>query len=203
MVQLAGPPDGHVVGCSAMTPMKRPDSRLRDESGVTLVELLWVMVLGVLVVSLALLVLNFAVRTQSKLSSATASTAQGRVMMERVTRELRQSSSVSVATPTRIVFITWVKSASCGGASASVAIQCQVEYSCAAGACTRYERNVNGTGSGGARQLVKGLLSSSVFTYPTPDYVGIVLSYPADPHSGSAEDAVTLSDGVNLRNSPL
>lgn len=190
-----------------MTKPKRALHKLRGDDGVTLVELLWVMVLAIMVFGLGLMMLNFALRTETRLSERSASTAQGRAMMERLTRELRQSSTVSVATPTRIVFISWVKRASCGGAPAGTAIQCQVDYSCISGTCTRTERNTNGTGSGAAVQLVSGLLSSNVFTYlpstATPEYVGVRLSYPASDKAGETEDAITLEDGVNLRNSPL
>lgn len=182
----------------------RPSTRpLRDQRGWTLVELLWVMVLGILVLTLAFAMLNFALRSESTLSERAASTAQGRAMIERFTRELRQSSSVSVATANRVVFVTWVRHASCGGASATTSIQCQVEYSCAGGICSRTERNTNGTGGGAPYELVRGLLSNNVFTYPTPDYVGVTLSFPATDKPGETEDAATLSDGVNLRNSPL
>jgi len=190
-----------------ITRMRRAVRALHDERGLTLVELLVAMVLAIIVLGLGLMMLNFALRSESELSARTAKTAQGRTMMESLTRELRQSSSVSVATPTRVVFLTWVKSATCGGAPATTSIQCQVEYSCTGGTCTRVERNTNGTGGGGAYELVEGLLSNNVFTYTpspsAPEYVTVTLSFPADPNSGGSEDAVTLQDGAHLRNSPL
>jgi hypothetical protein len=190
-----------------MTRPKRALRALRADRGVTLVELLWVMVLGIMVFGLGLAMLNFALKAQPTLSDRAASTAQGRAMMERLTRELRQTSEVSVATPTRIVFVTWVKSATCGGGSSGTAIQCQVDYSCASGRCTRVERNLDGTGGGAAYELVEGLLSSNVFSYvpsaTAPVSVNVTLSFPATAEAGETEDAVTLQDGVNLRNSEL
>jgi hypothetical protein len=192
---------------SEMTRTKRALRALQADQGWTLVELLWVMVLGLIVLGLGFAMLNFALRTESTLSDRAAATSQGRAMMERLTRELRQSSDVSVATPTRIVFVTWVKSAACGGASSGTSIECQVDYSCTSGRCTRVERNVDGTGGGAAFELVEGLLSSNVFSYSpsaaSPQYVNLTLSFPATNEAGETEDAVTLEDGVNLRNSEL
>jgi hypothetical protein len=180
---------------------------LRAEAGVTLVELLWVMVLGIIVLGLALAMFEFALKAQPTISDRAASTAEGRTMMERLTRELRQTSEVSVATPTQIVFVTWVRSATCGGGTSDTAIQCQVDYSCTSGRCTRVERNVDGTGGGAAFELVDGLLTSDVFAYvpssAAPEYVNVTLSFPATNEAGESEDAVTLEDGVNLRNSEL
>jgi hypothetical protein len=186
--------------------LKRAMRALRREDGVTLVELLWVAVLGILVFGLALTMLEFAVRTEPRLSERAASVQQGRALTERITRELRQGATVSIATPSRLVFATYVKRSSCGGSPADTAIQCQVEYSCSAGTCTRTERNTDGSGGGGPVQLVDGLVTSDVFSYlPTPDgpdYVGVRLVYPATDAPGETEDAVTLEDGVNLRNFP-
>jgi hypothetical protein len=179
---------------------------LRREEGVTLTELLWVAVLGVLVFGLALMMLNFAVRTEPRLTERAASVQQGRALMERLTRELRQGATVSVGTPSQLVFATYVKRASCGGPPGATAIQCQVEYSCTGGTCSRTERNTSGTGGGEPVQLVEGLASSDVFSYlpspSTPEYVSVRLVYPATDESGESEDAVTLEDGVDLRNFP-
>jgi hypothetical protein len=190
-----------------MTRPRRALRELRADHGFTLVELLWVCVLSILVFGLGLAMLNFALKTQPILSDRAASIAEGRAMMERLTRELRQTSEVSFASPTRIVFVTWVKSTTCGGAGAGTSIQCQVDYSCTSGRCTRVERNPDGTGGGAAYELVVGLLTSNVFSYmpssTAPKYVNVTLSFPATKEAGETEDAVTLEDGVNLRNSEL
>jgi type II secretory pathway pseudopilin PulG len=190
-----------------MNSLKRGMGAIRREEGMTLPELLIVMVLGILVFSIGLMMLNFAVRTEPRLSERAASVQQGRALMERLTRELRQGATVRVATPSLLVFSTYVKQASCGGASSTTAIQCQVEYLCMDGACSRTERNTNGTGGGEPVELVDGLMSSDVFSYvpsPTsPEYVNVRLVYPATDEQGETEDAVTLEDGVNLRNFPV
>jgi Tfp pilus assembly protein PilW len=207
MVALVYTPGGRPAQMIAMESLKQRMRALRRDEGVTLVELLLVAVLGVLVLGIGVMLLILAVRAEPRLSERAASIQQGRALMERLTREVRQGATVSVATPERLVFATFVKRASCGGPTAATAIQCQVEYSCTSGACSRTERNTNGTGGGAPVQLVEGLLSSSVFTYTpsatSPEYVRVRLAYPATDEQGETEDAVTLEDGVNLRNFPL
>jgi hypothetical protein len=45
-----------------------------------------------------------------------------------------------------------------------------------------------------------------VFTYTpsaaAPEYIGVTLTFPATDDPGETEDAITLRDGVNLRNFP-
>jgi hypothetical protein len=185
-----------------MSRRRRALGALRGQRGHTLVELLWVAVLGVVIFGIGLALLNFAVRTQPTLSDRAASIQQGRAMIERLTRELRQGSEVTTATSSDLVFETYVKRTACGGSPASSSIACQVTYSCASGTCTRTERNPDGSGSAAAVQWVDGLSNDAVFAYlpnaALPEYVNVTLTFPAEQ---PGEDAVTLRDGVNLRNS--
>jgi Tfp pilus assembly protein PilW len=177
---------------------------LRREAGWTLVELLVVSVLGIIVLSVGLTLLNIAVRSEPRISERVAHIQEGRALIERLTRELRQSSGVVSATPSQLVFVTFVKHATCGGTTSGTSIQCQVTYSCSSGTCSRTERNADGTGDGAPVQLVTGLSSDSAFSYvpspSAPEYVGVRLVFPATNQPGDPEDAVTLDDGVNLRN---
>ena len=84
--------------------------------------------------------------------------------------------------------------------TATTAIQCRVDYSCVSGACTRTESQPDGTGTAPGVEVVSGLNGSDVFEYSPstvdPTYIGMTMAFPA---SGS-EDAITLKDGVALRN---
>ncbi len=171
----------------------------REEDGFTLVELLVASVLGLIVVGAAVMMFTAGIKSEPRAASRSAQIQQARTTMERVTRELRQGSSVPTATTSQLSILTWVKSATCGGASSTTAIQCQVTYTCT-GACMRTERNPDGTGSGPAEQVVSGLSGSPVFSYTPsaaePAHVGVTLQFPA----GGGEDAISLQDGVTLRN---
>jgi prepilin-type N-terminal cleavage/methylation domain-containing protein len=180
---------------------------LRGEGGFTLAEMLVAIMITLIAFSSSLLVLNIAQSSQPRISNRSEAIQEGRVWIERLTRELRQGATM-VGTPTAssMTFLTYVQHAACGSSVAGTSIQCRVSYVCTAGRCNRTESNPDGSAAGGSEQVVSGLLSTSVFTYsPTAsgaEYVGVSLSFPASDEAGDTEDAVTLQDGVNLRNFP-
>ncbi|HYP55577.1 MAG TPA: hypothetical protein VEQ41_04655, partial [Solirubrobacterales bacterium] len=95
--------------------------------------------------------------------------------------------------------VTYVKAATCGGASATTSIPCRVTYKCSGSTCTRQVAQPNGSAPGAAVQVVSGLTSANVFSYTpsppaAPTYVGVTFALDAE---GAP---VTLGDGVALRN---
>ena len=172
-----------------------------EADGFTLPELLIATVLGLIVIGAAVGAMTVGVNSQPRLNSQAASVEQARTTMERITRELRQGSSVPTATASQLSIVTYVNSATCGGTAATSAIACRATYTCAAGACSRTEAKPDGTAPGPAVQVVSGLSSTNVFSYtpPTstaPASVGVTLSFAAQgPNQG-----ITLSDAAALRN---
>ena len=190
-----------------MTSLRRAFARsLRAEEGFTLAELLTATMIMMIAFGAALIVLNMALRSQPRISDRANAIQDARVWVERLTRELRQGATVS-GTPTssQLSFRTYVRHSSRGGSAAGASIQCLVTYTCTAGTCSRTESNLDGTG-GTTQQMVGGLQSSAVFTYTpsaaAPEYIGVTLTFPATDDPGETEDAITLRDGVNLRNFP-
>jgi prepilin-type N-terminal cleavage/methylation domain-containing protein len=180
----------------------------REEGGFTLAEMLVAIMITLIAFSSAMLVLNVAQRAQPRISDRSDSIQEGRVWIERLTRELRQGATM-VGTPTAssMTFLTYVQHSACGSTASGSSIQCRVSYVCSSsGTCTRTERSPDGTGTAPAVQVVSGLQSNSVFTYsPTAagaEYVGVTLQFPATDEAGETEDAITLQDGVSLRNFP-
>lgn len=181
---------------------------MKCERGVTLVELLvfTMMLLVVLGAGSALLIV--VVRNQPRVSDRDFAIQQGRVLQERFARELRQSSLVEqtpAPTSSSIIFRTYARRTQCGGAAETdptkPAILCKVAYTCTAGACDRTEAPLTGQpGTPSTAQLVSGLSNSDVFGYSpdatSPEYVTMRLVFPAE----GGDDAVTLEDGVDLRN---
>src|SRR5687768_2794758 len=180
---------------------------LRGEAGFTMAEMLVSIMITLIAFSSALLVLNVAQRTQPRISDRAASIQEGRVWIERLTRELRQGATmVGTPTATSMTFLTYVQHAACGSGALGTSVQCRVTYTCTAGTCSRTEASPDGSVSDAAQQMVTGLQSNDVFSY-TPDaagaeYVGVTLRFPASDEEGDTEDAVTLQDGVSLRNFP-
>jgi Tfp pilus assembly protein PilW len=179
----------------------------RSEAGMTLIELSVATMLGLLVIGVAATIVTTAVRSEPKATSKAAGVQQARVVMDRMTREIRQGLSVPTATSTQLSVVTYVDSATCGGAAATTAIVCRVNYTCTAGSCTRTVARPDGTAPGPARRVVSGLSSSAVFGYgigstcttsaTSPTYVCLSLAFPAK----GGGNAITLRDGVALRNS--
>ena len=176
---------------------------LRSEGGITLVELLVSMVMLIVLSAAAMTLLMIVVRSQPRISDRDYAIQQGRVLQESLARELRQSYGVNSAGTTQIVFYTYLRHTSCGSTTQSSAstpaIPCRVTYSCTSGTCQRTETGLTG-GNTSTRTLVTGLASSSLFGYSpsttNPSYVSTTLVFPAD----GGDDAVTLQDGVELRN---
>jgi type II secretory pathway pseudopilin PulG len=188
--------------------VRRAVQALKCERGVSMAELLVVMMMLLLVLAAGMALLIVAVKSQPRISDRTFAIQQGRVLQERFARELRQSSLVEqtpAPTSSSITFDTYVRRTQCGGAIETdpekPAIACKVTYSCTAGACDRTEAPLAGQpGTTTTQQLVSGLSSSAVFGYSpnstNPGYVTMRLIFPA----AGGDDAVTLDDGVDLRN---
>jgi type II secretory pathway pseudopilin PulG len=187
--------------------MPRPRrARLRNlapEHGFTLTELLIAMtaLIGLLAVMGA--GISLVARNQVRIADRSAQIQQGRAMIERFTRELREGSDVEDATGSGLNFLTFVRTPACGTpapvAPTDTAIQCRVSYLCTAGRCTRSEGTPEGPG-GTPVTVADGLRdTSAVFSYspPTdPGHVGVRLEYPAQ----DGGESITLSDGAALRN---
>jgi type II secretory pathway pseudopilin PulG len=174
--------------------------RLRDEGGLTLPELIVAAMISMVVLGAAVTLLTASLNSQPEVSERAGEIQRARTVMEQMTREVRQGSQVFVGSATQLSLITYVDKASCGGETATTAIQCRVDYSCVSGACTRTESQPDGSGSAPGVEVVSGLSGSDVFEYSPstvdPTYIGMTMAFPA---SGS-EDAITLKDGVALRN---
>jgi type II secretory pathway component PulJ len=175
-------------------------SPLAGDGGHTLVELLVATTAFLVLLGAGMAVLPMVLRDEPRISERAAHIQEGRALVERLTRELRQGSGVESETSSGVVFLTYVRRTQCGGNTVSEkAIQCRVTYSCAGGACTRTERNPDGSGSSAPVQMVDGL-QSVVFTYlpspAAPESVTVRLAFPAQ----GGDDAITLEDGANLRN---
>lgn len=181
-----------------MTPMNETIRALPRQNGFTLPELLTAMAALIGLVAVMGTLIMVVVRTQPQVAERSAQIQNGRAMIERITRELREGSALISATSSGLSFMTFVRGQQCGSptppaSAATPAIRCQVTYTCAGGTCQRTEP------PGGPVTLVEGLNTSAVFSYtpPTnPRHVTVTLEYPARVGG----ESITLSDGAALRN---
>jgi prepilin-type N-terminal cleavage/methylation domain-containing protein len=181
---------------------------LRREEGLTLIELMIAMALGLVVMAAATAVLIGGMHRQPREEQRSAAIQRARTTMERITRELRQGTSVPAATATQLSIVTYVDQATCAGAASANAVLCRVTYTCSAGACSRTVARPDGSSPGAATRVVDGLSPGSVFSYSAsggsctlasatlPTGVCIKLAFPGS----GANNAITLEDGVGLRN---
>jgi prepilin-type N-terminal cleavage/methylation domain-containing protein len=171
----------------------------RSERGLTLIEMLVASSLGLVVVGGAATLFTQVIHNEPVAESKATGIQFARTAIDQMTREIRAGSAVSTATATQLSLVTYVDQATCGGSASTSSRLCQVTYTCSAGACTRAVTNPGVAGSGG-RTVVSGLSSNSVFSYSpssgTPTYVNVTLAFP----STAGTNAITLSDGVSLRN---
>jgi Tfp pilus assembly protein PilW len=175
----------------------------RSERGYTLIELLVAGTMGMIVLGAGVTVFIGAVRSEPRASSKVSAIEQGRIAIERMTRELRQGFNVSGASGAGLSFVTYVPQSSCGGSPVTDSKEpCRVTYQCAGDECTRTVAKPDGSAPGAPVQVVAGLSSTSeVFTYSPaepevePDYVGVTLSF--ETREGGP---VVVSDGAAPRN---
>ena len=187
---------------------------------MTLIELLVAMIMGVIVVGGATAMLISAVRAQPQQQEQAQSISTARYELERMTREIRNGTSVTVANPSNVSFVARVRRTSCGAglptSASTPSIQCQIVYGCTTTSCTRIERAVGSISGGVPTTIVRDIDSSSVFCFvpsanadPTecgpakagtsPTYIGLTLSVPNPRGSGH----LTISDGASLRGATL
>jgi prepilin-type N-terminal cleavage/methylation domain-containing protein len=193
---------------------------LRGEAGMTLIELLVALVMGLVVVGGATTLMISAVRKQPEQQKQAESISTARYELERMTREIRNGASVTSATASSVSFVARMRRTACGGSSptnpATPSIQCQVVYSCTATSCTRTEREVGKTIGGTTTTIVSDIESAEVFCFvpsanadPTecgpvksgtpPTYIGVTLRVPHPSERGN----LTVSDGASLRGATL
>lgn len=182
-------------------------ARLRGadrEAGLTLVELLVASAMSVILVGAASAMLISAVRDQPKLSKKDQAVTTARYVLERMTREIRNGTSIDAeaSNGSEVSFTTQLRRTECGGAveeDPSVsAIPCRVTYRCTASECTRTETDPEVETGGTPQTIVSGLDSDEVFTYEPPEepiYIGVTL-HIANPEG---DGDLKISDGAGLR----
>jgi Tfp pilus assembly protein PilW len=159
-----------------------------EESGVSLIELLVAISVGVVVVFAAFQFSDTAGKSQANTSARTEALQQAQNGLERMTRDLRQAATVAVPTSESVEMSTYVKSPSGGGTLQAI------RYVCASGACQRFV----GTAATG-ETVVSAVRNVDVFDPEPalePRFVGIKLRVSVT----GATQGITLRDGVEIRN---
>jgi len=174
----------------------------QGDAGFTLVELLIATMMTLIVFSAALALLDISGRTEPEIASRNAKIQAAQLQVERVIREIRQTSAVVAASPTSLTIETYVPRTSCTGSTLGDARSCRVTYSCVSGSCTRTISAPGTSTPASSTTFLSGLTSNDVFTCSpsctSPTAVNFTVVVASE--SGSGEDAITLSDGAAFRN---
>lgn len=182
------------------------------DDGFTLVELLVASAASLVVTGALVTLLASVVHNQPEAQERSAQIQNGRYLVERMVREVRQGAVVTGTNSTTrsLTIKTYTRGGCNGAAPTTTAILCQVNYTCAAassglGYCTRK------AGTATATTIVVGLASPDVFSYApvgtstatcspstttSPALVCLKLVFPAR----GGDDTITLQDGAFLRN---
>jgi Tfp pilus assembly protein PilX len=169
--------------------------QLRSERGVMLVELLTVLPMLALVMLGTYMLYTVGAKSQRDTSQRVQSLMQQQSGLERITREMRQATSIT-AVSSQVLDGTTLVRPSGGGPS----VPRHVRYDCSAGACNRYEGAPNGPLSEGPVPVITKLENADVFALEpdtvNPTYVVTRVEVTVE----GAQNPITLDGGFRLRN---
>jgi type II secretory pathway pseudopilin PulG len=168
---------------------------LRPERGeITLVELLVAAPIALILLTATLTLQLASGREQERTNDRAQSLLQQRQGLERMTRELRQATSITPTSSVAVDAVVWLRPP--GGGESE---QRQVRYDCSGQACVRREGPV-GSSLGASVVVVADVLNADVFDFQpdlvNPTYVTITLEVRVK----TATNPISLHDGVALRN---
>lgn len=194
-------------------------SIVKDESGMTLIEMLVAATMSVVIVGASCAMLISAVRDQPALSGKAQNVTTARYQLERIVREIRNGVVVESGSSSQVTMKVRLRRVACGGAPqmnpSAEPIECKVSYNCSGSSCTRTEATLAGSPVGITAIALSGIGSTNVFCFvpsaeadPTrcgprqegegalpPTYIGVNLEVP-DPEGPGL---LTVSDGATLR----
>jgi hypothetical protein len=167
----------------------------RHERGeITLAELLVAAPIALILLTATLMLHLASGREEERTGNRVESLIEQRQGLERMTRELREASSITPTSSGVVDAVAWLRPPG-GGES----VERQLRYDCSRGACERREGPAGGD-LGGPVMVVPDVLNADVFDFQpdlvNPTYVTITLEIAV---KGSS-NPISLHDGVALRN---
>lgn len=174
----------------------------RAESGVSLIELMVGISMSLVVLAGGLVTLELATRQQPRINERGDRIQESRAVLERITRELRQTYAVNASSSSSLDVYTYK-----GTGDSSAAQQTRVVFDCSGGSCTRQQGDVSGGALDSADELIEGVTNADIFTYTpdnvNPEYVQVKFTFEIKREASDPTDDVTVSDGVQLRNAAV
>jgi type II secretory pathway pseudopilin PulG len=179
--------------------LKRARRALSDQSGVSLIELLVVILLGVIIFGVPGMLWLGQRNTQDTVENRAEATRQAESLLERMTREMRQATSATVLNSQVIDLVVPIVPVPAAGNTLR-----RVRYDCSQDQeCTRDTGTVGGGLTGSPTAVITGVTNTDIFSATTTpagavNYIGVKLDKKLVVHGTTS--SVELTDGVGLRN---
>lgn len=174
-------------------------SRLRDESGFTLIELVTVLGMLVIVVTALAYAMAAAAKSEEEMNRRFGSQINARIALDQIRREAHCASAV---TPTGAAStITITLGSRCPSANAGTTVSW-----CTVGSGTRYVlyRKLGATCDGTGKRTVDYLTTGTVFSYAPQSASSLAIlsvTLPVNTNPASGRPDYRLADDIVLRNS--
>ena len=170
--------------------------RIRNcERGIGLVELLAVipMLAATLLATYALY--DVASHSQARTNDKAQSLIQQQVGFERMSRELRQATSITPVSSEALDVTTWVRPS-----NADRSVKRRVRYECASGSCRRWEGPENGSLTSGPVSMITNVLNPDVFILEPDSVNPTYVAFRVEASVKGSTKPLVFDGGFALRN---
>lgn len=169
--------------------------RLRSERGVGLIELLTVLPMVAVVLLGIYALYNVGAKSQTETNNRVRSLVQQQSGMERISREMRQATSITPVSSQIIDGVTWVRPA-----AGTASVQRRVRFDCSSGTCNRWEGAPGGALTTGPVPIITGVLNADVFSLEPNSVDPTYVVTRVEVRVTGANNPITLDGGFALRN---
>ena len=179
--------------------LDRARRALSDQSGVSLPEVLVVILIGVIVFGIPGMLWLSQRNNEETVANRAVATQESEVLLERMTREMRQATTATVLNSQVVDLVVPIVPAPASGNTLQ-----RVRYDCSQNQqCTRDTGTVGGGLTGSPKIVITGVTNTNIFsatTTPTGsvNYIGVRLDKQLIVHGKTT--SIELTDGVSLRN---
>ena len=175
---------------------KRLSRRLRSERGVGLVELLTVLPMVAVVLLGIYALYNVSAKSQQETNNRVRGLIQQQNGLERISREMRQATSITPVSSQVLDGTTWVRPA-----DGSASEQRRVRYDCSSGTCNR-RADLDGDGilDTGPVPVITDVVNADVFSLEPNSVDPTFVVTRVEVRVKDAKNPIVLDGGFGLRN---
>jgi hypothetical protein len=169
--------------------------RLRSERGLGLVELLTVMPMLAVVLLGIYALYNVGAKSQQETNNRVRGLIQQQNGLERISREMRQATSITPVSSQILDGVTWVRPA-----AGTASVQRRVRYDCSSGTCNRWEGPAGGALDTGPVPVITSVQNADVFSLEPNSVDPTYVVTRVEVRIAGANNPITLDGGFALRN---